>query len=233
MSRSLLGASASTITFALITTATMSAADAQTTPSVSGPPKTYDVRDFFRKPERSFFRLAPDGKHLAYLAKGNGRQNVFVQDLDASGAPTGQATALTSESARDVSSFFWKGNGHIVYVKDFGGDENFHVLSVPIAGGAGKDLTPFDGVRAEIVDDLKDDDRHMLVSHNKRDKKVFDVFRVDVDERRRDSWSPRTPATSSPGSPITPASCAWRSAPTASTARCCIATTRSSLSGRS
>ena len=181
MSRSLFGASASAMTLALVTAAPMSTAAVQTPTSAASPPKTYDVRDFFRKPERSFFRLAPDGKHLAYLAKSNGRQNVFVQTLDASGAPTGTATALTSESARDVSSFFWKGNAHVVYVKDFGGDENFHVLSVPITGGAGKDLTPFDGVRAEIVDDLKDDDRHMLVSHNQRDKKVFDVFRVDVD----------------------------------------------------
>lgn len=181
MSKSLFGTSASTMTIALITAASMSPAGAQTPTAATSAPKTYDVRDFFRKPERSFFRLAPDGKHLAYMAKGNGRQNVFVQSLDASGAPTGTATALTSESARDVSNFFWKGNGHVVYVKDFGGDENFHVLSVPIAGGAGKDLTPFDGVRAEIVDDLKDDDRHMLVSHNQRDKKVFDVFRIDVD----------------------------------------------------
>ena len=147
----------------------------------SSPRKVYDVRDFFRKPERSRFRLSPDGRHLAYLAKSNGRQNVFVQALDASGAPSGAAAALTSESARDVGNFFWKGDAHIVYVKDFGGDENFHVLSVPIDGrSAGKDLTPFDGVRAEIVDDLKDDERHMLVSHNQRDKKVFDVFRVDV-----------------------------------------------------
>ncbi len=141
----------------------------------------HDVRDFFRKPERSFFRLSPDGRHLAYLARSNGRQNVFVQSLDTNGAPSGTPTALTNESARDVGSFFWKGDRHIVYVKDFGGDENFHVLSVAIDGrGDGRDLTPFDGVRAGIVDDLQDDDRHMLVSHNRRDKKVFDVFRVDV-----------------------------------------------------
>ena len=136
---------------------------AQSTPSGAGV-KQYDVREFFKKPERSFFRLAPDGKHLAFMARNNGRLNVFVQDLDKNGAPTGEAKALTSESARDLSSFFWKGNAHIVYAKDFGGDENFHVLSVPIAGGEYKDLTPYDGVRAEIVDDLKDDDRHLLLS---------------------------------------------------------------------
>ncbi len=174
---------------ALMMSATL-VAHAQAPAAASAPAaattKLYDVRDFFKKPERSRFSLAPDGRHLAFMARSNGRQNVFVQALDASGAPTNDARALTDESARDVSGFFWKGSAHIVYAKDFGGDENFHVLSVPIAGrtdnggGAVKDLTPFDGVRAGIVDDLKDDDNHLLISHNKRDKKVFDVYRVDV-----------------------------------------------------
>ncbi len=157
-------------------------AHAQSSPAATSMPtiKQYDVRDFFRKPERSRYRLSPDGKHLSFLAKNAGRQNVFVQALDPKGAPTGEPRALTSESARDVSGYFWKGNANIVYTKDFGGDENFHVLSVPIDGGAYKDLTPFDGTRASIVDDLKDDDRYLLLAHNQRDKKVFDVFRVEV-----------------------------------------------------
>jgi dipeptidyl aminopeptidase/acylaminoacyl peptidase len=152
-------------------------APAQSTTAV----KTYDVRDFFRKPERSRFRIAPDGKHLSFVARDSGRQNIFVQALDANGTPVGDAKALTHESARDVADYFWKGDAHIVYAKDFGGDENFHVLSVAIDGNsAAKDLTPYDGVRADIVDDLRDDPRHILLQHNKRDKKVFDVFRVDV-----------------------------------------------------
>jgi dipeptidyl aminopeptidase/acylaminoacyl peptidase len=150
-------------------------------PAATAPPEVYDVRTFFAKPKRAFFRLAPDGKHLSYEARYNGRLNVFVQALGPDGAPVGDGVPLTKESERDVSNYFWKGNDHIVYTKDFGGDENFHVLSVAIDGkSAPKDLTPFDGVRAEIVDDLQDDDRHLLVSHNKRNKEVFDVFRMDV-----------------------------------------------------
>lgn len=175
--RPLLIAAASVASFGIAV-----AAQGQTPPPSSDATtvRTYDVRDFFRKPERSAFRLSPDGRHLAYLARNNGRQNVFVQALDANGAPSGAPLALTNEAARDVGSYFWKGSSHVVYVKDFGGDENFHVLAVPIAGGDVKDLTPFDGARATIVDDLKDDDRHLILSHNQRDKKVFDVFRVDV-----------------------------------------------------
>ncbi len=143
--------------------------------------KRYDVRDFFRKPERSAYRISPDGRHLAFLAPFQGRQNVHVQALGEDGAPVGPARALTEETERDVRGYFWKGPAHILYAKDFGGDENFHLLSVPTDGSsAPTDLTPYEGVRADVVDELVDDDAHVLVSHNQRDKQVFDVFRVNV-----------------------------------------------------
>lgn len=97
------------IGFSMVATlATTGAAAAASPQADAGPVKRYDVRDFFRKPERSAFRLAPDGRHLAYLARNNGRQNVFVQALDADGAPSGAPLALTNEAARDVGSYFWK-----------------------------------------------------------------------------------------------------------------------------
>lgn len=142
--------------------------------------KRYDVRAFFRRPERSQFLISPDGRHLSFLARHEGRQNVFVQAIDADGAPVGAARPLTAETGRDVPTHLWKGNSHILYVKDFGGDENYHVLSVPIDGGAPLDLTPYEQIQASIVDDLRDDDRHILVSHNRRNPEVFDVLRVDV-----------------------------------------------------
>ncbi|MFM0739216.1 S9 family peptidase [Paraburkholderia xenovorans] len=143
-------------------------------------PKVYSARDFFRRPDKHGFAISPDGRHLSFMARHAGRQNIFVQELGADGSPLGEARALTNESERDVPGHGWKGNDRILFVKDFGGDENFHVLSVPIDGGEAFDLTPFDGVRASIVDDLPDDDRYVLLQMNRRDPQVFDVFRVDV-----------------------------------------------------
>ena len=142
--------------------------------------KFYSVRDFFRRPEKHQFTISPDGRHLSFLTRHAGRQNIFVQKIGVDGSPVGDAQALTNESERDVPGHAWKGNDRILFVKDFGGDENFHVLSVPIHGGEPVDLTPFDGVKASIVDDLRDDDRHILIQMNRRDPQVFDVFRVDV-----------------------------------------------------
>ena len=136
--------------------------------------KPIPVRDFFRNPERAGFDLSQDGKYLSWLAPYRNRLNVYVRPLAG-----GRARRVTTETARDLAGYFWKGD-RILYVKDFGGDENYHIVSVGLDGKGLKDLTPGSKLTAEVVDALPDDDRHLLISHNRRDPKVFDVFRIDV-----------------------------------------------------
>ena len=144
--------------------------------------KHYELRDFFGKPERAYFRLSPDGKTLGFMQPYERRENLHVVLLPPNGeAPDfNKSKRLTSETERDIASFFWKGNDNILYVKDFGGDENFHVVAVDVQSGKVKDLTPFPKIRASVVDDLKDDPDHVLVQLNKRNPKIFDVYRIDV-----------------------------------------------------
>ena len=136
--------------------------------------KQVPMRDFFKNPQETGHQISPDGKYLSWLAPHERRLNVFVKPLAG-----GEAQRVTGETARDIGGYFWKGD-RILYVKDFGGDENFHVVSVNLKGEDLKDLTPGEKVRAQIVDGLINDDKHIIVSHNKRDAKVFDVFRTDV-----------------------------------------------------
>jgi dipeptidyl aminopeptidase/acylaminoacyl peptidase len=143
-------------------------------PPAAGPARRIPLRDFFRNADEVGHQVSPDGRYLAYLAPFERRHNVFVRPV--AGGPV---TRATSETARDVGGFFWKGD-RIVYVKDFGGDENFHVVSVSRDGRDLTDLTPGTSVKAMVVDVLEDDDAHLILSHNRRDPEVFDVFRVDV-----------------------------------------------------
>ncbi len=132
------------------------------------------LRDFFRNPSETAFQVSPDGRYLAWLAPYERRLNVFVRPLEG-----GEPVRVTSETARDIGGYFWKGE-RIVYVKDAGGDENFHVVTVDRTGGDARDLTPGEHVKADVVDILEDDDAHLILSHNRRDASVFDVFRVDL-----------------------------------------------------
>ncbi|QJR16882.1 S9 family peptidase [Usitatibacter palustris] len=133
------------------------------------------LRDFFKNPAEVSHSLSPDGQWIAYRAPYERRLNIFVRPVKG-----GEAKRITSETARDIAGFAWKGNDRLIYAKDFGGDENFHIVSVDRNGEGLKDLTPFEKVRAGIVDDLKDHPTDMLISHNKRDAKVFDVYRVNI-----------------------------------------------------
>lgn len=140
-------------------------------------PPQIPLRDFFRNPEIAGVDVSDDGKWVSHLAPYEKRLNIFVRPVD---APLSAATRITNETARDLAGYFWKGSDTLVYVKDFGGDENFHLVSVSRDGKTLKDLTPFPKVRAEIIDDLPDDPGAVLVGLNKRKPEIFDVYRADV-----------------------------------------------------
>ncbi|WP_375138485.1 S9 family peptidase [Rubrivivax albus] len=148
-------------------------------------PPQIPLRDFFRNIDRGYYRVSGDGRTLGFMQPALGddgktkRLNIFVQPLDGS-RPVGEPRQLTRESARDISNYFWKGGDTLLYTKDFGGDENFHVVAVDAASGKITDLTPFENVRAAVLDDLPQDPQHVLVQHNQRDKRAFDVYRVNV-----------------------------------------------------
>lgn len=147
------------------------------------PAPQYELRDFFQNPQRSAYALSDDGSMLGFLqpvvVEQSTRLNVFVQAVE-QGKPVGTPKQISFETERDVDGFFWKGPHTVVYAKDFHGDENYHVLAVNAESGAVKDLTPFDGARAGIQDDLEDDSDHLLIAHNARNPEAFDVYRVNI-----------------------------------------------------
>ena len=141
--------------------------------------KIIPLRDFFRNPDRSGFQVSPDGNSISFMQPYQNRMNVFVQPRAG-----GETLRVTSETERDIAGYFWKGSDRIVYLKDFKGDENFHLVAVDADGKNLVDLTPFEKVRAGIVDDLYDNDSEMIISLNKRNPEVFDVYRVDLNTKQ-------------------------------------------------
>lgn len=135
-----------------------------------------NVRDFFRNPVEAGEQISPAGDYIAYLAPWNGRLNVWVRKRDEK-----QPVRITGDTQRDIRTFSWTTDDRIVYAQDTAGDENFKLFSVARDGSGLLNLTPWDGVRAEVVDVPYKDPRHIIIQHNKRDPKVFDAFRVDVE----------------------------------------------------
>jgi dipeptidyl aminopeptidase/acylaminoacyl peptidase len=134
------------------------------------------LRDFFRNPERAYFRISGDGKTLAFMQPWERRRNIYVQPIGSDAPPV----RVTSEKDRDIPNYFWKGAERLVYLKDIGGDENDHVVVLTKDGKSLTDVTPFPGVKAIIISDFREDPNTLLVGLNKRNAESFDVYRLDL-----------------------------------------------------
>ncbi len=134
----------------------------------------YSVEDFFKLPEKSRYSLSPDGAYLSYLGPYKRRLNLFVQKVGDK-----EANRVTSVTDRDISWYFWK-DDRLVFAKDDAGDENFHLYSIHSDGTGQKDLTPFSGVRINLIDDLEDIENEIIISMNKNIPELFDPYRLNI-----------------------------------------------------
>jgi dipeptidyl aminopeptidase/acylaminoacyl peptidase len=139
------------------------------------PARQYAVEDFFRNPEKANFSLSPDGNFYAYMAPYRDMMNVFVREIG-----TENISQLTFDTLRSVYGFFWANNDRILYIKDAGGDENMKLFGVNKDGTGLKALADFPKVRAEMIDDLPDIDEYVIIGLNKRDPRLFDPYRLDI-----------------------------------------------------
>jgi len=146
------------------------------TPKSQQPAPLIPMKDFFRNPVKSSFQLSPNGEYLAFMQPWEDRMNVHVQKIGED-----KVTRITESTARDIAGFFWANNERIAFIQDKGGNENFHLFAVNIDGTNLKELTPFEGVRAQIIDDLEDNEHEMIIGLNKRNPRVFDPYRINID----------------------------------------------------
>ena len=139
-------------------------------------PNQIPLRDFFKNPEKSNYRISPNGEYISYLGPSENRLNIFIQNL-----ATGEIKKITSEKERDIQSYLWGNDKTILFLKDDKGDENFKLFSIEITGNNLKNLTPFDGTRTEIIDELKDSETDIIIALNERNKEIFDAYRLNIE----------------------------------------------------
>ena len=128
-------------------------------------------------PEKAAPQISCDGTRLAYLAPSDkGVLNVWVRTIGKT-----DDTQVTNDTYRGIRIHFWAEDGkHLMYLQDIGGDENWHVYSVELDTKVVRDLTPFQGIRAQGILSDKKYPNELLVGLNLRDRRVFDMYRVDL-----------------------------------------------------
>ncbi|MEH2406009.1 hypothetical protein [Nostoc sp.] len=93
------------------------------------------------------------------------------------------AIAITADKKRGIRIFFWTYNAdQLIYMQDSNGDENFHLHLVNIHSKIVRDLTPFQGAKAELVELEPKFPDQMLVALNLNNPQKFDVYRINLKE---------------------------------------------------
>ena len=130
----------------------------------------------FGNPEKANPQISLDGRRLAYLAPTNNVLNVWVRSVDKA-----DDQVVTADRKRGIRSFFWQGDSqHILYLQDQDGDENWHVYQTDLRSRNTRDLTPFQGVRAQVVAVDPEFPNEVLMGLNLRDRRLHDVYRINL-----------------------------------------------------
>ena len=131
----------------------------------------------FGNPEKAQARVSPDAKYISFIAPRNGVLNVWLAErgkLDA-------AKPITNDQKRGIRQHMWSfDNRHILYLQDLDGDENWHVHAVDVVSGEDKDITPYKGARAEIVDLSWKKPGVVAVGLNDRAPEWHDLWEINI-----------------------------------------------------
>jgi dipeptidyl aminopeptidase/acylaminoacyl peptidase len=149
-----------------------------TTSSVSQAlPPLIPRETLFGNPDRTRPQLSPDGKYLAYVAPDE--KNVLQVWLRTVGEDDDQQ--LTADQKRGIRLYVWTYNpNQLIYLQDSDGDENFHLYLVNVQSKLVRDLTPFQGVKAQPIDLDPEFPDQVLVGMNLNDRQKFDVYRINL-----------------------------------------------------
>ncbi|EON74244.1 alpha/beta hydrolase family protein [Lysinibacillus sphaericus] len=137
--------------------------------------KEVSVEDFMKNPGSFGYSLSPDGNYINYSSEWENRSNVFVKKMNDDSEPV----RVSSSTDRNIAGSFWK-DDNLLYLKDKGGDENFHIYSTSFNGNEEKDLTPYPNVTVGLLSGLQGVKDEILIMMNKEDAKVFDVYKLNV-----------------------------------------------------
>jgi len=128
-------------------------------------PPLLPVRDFVANTDyNGHYRISPDGKKLAWKAVAGTREEIFVRTI-------GQDDARSLGFGAQGYAFVWaQDSRRLLFIKDAGGNENFHLFRVAIDKPDERpvDITPLANTRVAIQQIIENDPAHILVIHNGR-----------------------------------------------------------------
>ena len=148
-----------------------------TLPTAGEIPPLIPRKLLFGNPDRASAQVSPDGAQISWLAPLDGVLNVWVSPADNPAA----ARPVTRDTGRGIRFYGWAYSGaQIIYLQDADGDENWHLYAVHLESDSILDLTPLEGIHAQIQEVSPKQPGHILAALNDRDAQFHDIYRIDM-----------------------------------------------------
>jgi dipeptidyl aminopeptidase/acylaminoacyl peptidase len=156
--------------------------DPPVTSTPGEPPSPLPLWRFFGNRESNWgYKVSPDGTRVGWIGSHKSRMTIFFRPLG-----KGSAGIIDTHSARAVFDFQWAADSRrVLYTQDRDGDERYHIYltSVDAPDERPVDLTPWPGAISWIHRVVPTDPDHIVVASNRRDRTVFDLYRVSLTSR--------------------------------------------------
>ena len=141
--------------------------------------KKYSLETFFSVYRTWGGAFSPEEKTIAFISNRSGQYSIWT--VTKSG---GEPTQLTDFEDAVFFVTWCKHENSLIFSRDTGGDENYHIYIMAANGGDPVDLTPGEAVNAHFLGWSYDGYRFLYQS-NQRDQRFFDIFEYDL--RTRDN----------------------------------------------
>ncbi len=138
------------------------------------------IESFIYKPDRSNFKLSPDGSKIAYLGLHDHCKNIFIMDL----SDGDKSKQLTYQDNLNVQNFNWANDSIIVFSNSHYTDDILRLHAVDIATDSIHALLEPVKSRLKFMQPIRDYQGAMYASLNTRDSSVFDLYKIFLDGRK-------------------------------------------------
>ncbi len=155
----------------------------------------------FGNPDRAGVQISPDGSKISFLAPVDGVLNVWVGPA----SEPAKARPVTDDRSRGIRNYNWAfTSGHIAYLQDTGGDEDWKLYITDLTTGETRNLTPIDEIpgpdgkpmmgpdgkqlrpTARFQQTSRKFPDEMLIGLNDRDPRYHDIYRYNIATGRRE-----------------------------------------------
>lgn len=134
------------------------------------------IIDFFKTPERSFYKISPDGNYVSYLKPYKDKQNIFIQSLV--DGKEHMATSFDDYSVR--GEYFWTYANQLVFSQDIIATDSVKMYALDVASNKMRTILSLGNVRIGLVNRNRQQPDIITIKTNERDPGNFDVYRLNI-----------------------------------------------------